>query len=104
MPPSDTLYVGAFGVGGRGARVMRGMHDTKKVKFVTVCDVDGRRAADTYKKYPKAKRYKDFRKVYDQHLNEIDAVMVATPDHMHASIALPFIRAKTCLCGKTANA
>ena len=38
--------------------------------------------------------YKDFRKVYDNHLNEIDAVMVATPDHMHASIALPFMRAK----------
>jgi predicted dehydrogenase len=94
VPPSDTLYVGAFGVGGRGASVMRGMHDTKKVKFVTVCDVDDRRAAGTYKKYPKAKRYKDFRKVYDQHLNEIDAIMVATPDHMHASIALPFMRAK----------
>jgi len=94
VPPSDTLYVGAFGVGGRGAGVMKGMDDTKKVKFVTLCDVDDRRAADTYKKYSKAKRYKDFRKVYDNHLKEIDAIMVATPDHMHASIAVPFMRAK----------
>lgn len=94
IPPSDTLYVGAFGVGGRGAAVIQGMADTKKVKFVSLCDVDDRRAADTYKKYPKAKRFKDFRKVYDTHLNDIDAIMVATPDHMHASIALPFMRAK----------
>ena len=94
VPPSDTLYVGAFGVGGRGSGVMQGMAATNKVKFVTLCDVDGQRASDSYKKYPKAKKYKDFRKVYDKHLNEIDAVMVATPDHMHASIALPFMQAK----------
>ena len=94
VAPSDTLYIGAFGVGGRGAGVMNGLNDTGKVKFVTLCDVDDRRAADTYKKYPKAKRYKDFREVYDKHLKEIDAIMVATPDHMHASIALPFMRAK----------
>lgn len=94
VPPSDTLYMGAFGVGGRGSGVMNGLNDTGKVKFVTLCDVDDRRAADSYKKYPKAKRYKDFREVYDKHLGEIDAIMVATPDHMHASIALPFMRAK----------
>ncbi|WP_299533958.1 Gfo/Idh/MocA family oxidoreductase [Ulvibacterium sp.] len=94
VPPSDTLYIGAFGVGGRGSGVIRGLDETKKVKFVALCDVDDRRAADTYKKYPKAKRYKDFRKVYDQHLNEIDAIMVATPDHTHAPIALPFMKAK----------
>ncbi len=94
VAPSDTLYMGAFGVGGRGAGVIQGLDNTKKVKFVTLCDVDDRSAASTYKKYPKAKKYKDFRKVYDKHLKEIDAIMVATPDHMHASIALPFMRAK----------
>ena len=94
VPPSDTLYVGAFGVGGRGAGVMRGMAETGKVKFVTLCDVDDRRAAETYETYPDAKRYKDFRKVFDNHLSEIDAVMVATPDHTHATIALPFMREK----------
>ncbi|CAM4164164.1 Gfo/Idh/MocA family protein [Zobellia roscoffensis] len=94
VAPSDTLYLGAFGVGGRGSGVINGLDATGKVKFVTLCDVDDRRAADTYKKYPKAKRYTDYRKVYDKHLSEIDAIMVATPDHMHASIALPFMRAK----------
>jgi len=94
IPPSDTVYVGAFGVGGRGEGVMRRLDATKKVKYVALCDVDDRRAAGAYKKYSKAKKYKDFRKVYDNHLNEIDAIMVATPDHTHAPIAIPFMKAK----------
>lgn len=94
VPPSDTLYIAAFGVGGRGAGVIKGLDETKKVKFVALCDVDDRRAAETYQLYPQASRYKDFRKVYDKHLSEIDAITVATPDHTHATIALPFMRAK----------
>lgn len=94
VPPSDTLYMAAFGVGGRGYGVMQGLDATKKVKYIALCDVDDRMTAAAYEKYPNAKRFKDFRKVYDKHLKDIDAIMVATPDHMHASIALPFIRAK----------
>ncbi|ADY29427.1 MULTISPECIES: Gfo/Idh/MocA family protein [Cellulophaga] len=94
VPPSDTLYIGAFGVGGRGSSVIKELTDTGKVKFVTLCDVDQRGVAASHKLHPKAKRYKDFRDVYDKHLNEIDAIMVATPDHTHATIALPFMRAK----------
>ena len=45
VPPSDTLYVAAFGVGGRGAGVMEGLDATGKVKYVAFCDVDDRRAA-----------------------------------------------------------
>lgn len=93
-PPSDTLYVAAFGVGGRGSGVINGLDATGKVKFVSLCDVDERRAAPTFKKFPKVPRYKDFRKVYDERLNDIDAIMVASPDHTHAPIALPFMRAK----------
>lgn len=94
IPPSDTLYVSAFGVGGRGASVMRGLDETNRVKYVSFCDTDDRRAASSYEKYPEVKRYKDFRKVFDNHLNEIDAIMVATPDHTHATISLPFMREK----------
>ena len=94
VPPSDTLYVGAFGVGGRGNGVIKGLHATGRVKFVSFCDVDDRRAQPTYELFPDVKRYKDFRKVYDQQLKDIDAIMVATPDHMHATIALPFMREK----------
>jgi predicted dehydrogenase len=94
VPPSDTLYVAAFGVGGRGAGVMRGLDETMKVKYVALCDVDERRAASSFEKYPDVARYKDYRKVFDRHLGDMDAIMVATPDHTHASIALPFMREK----------
>ena len=60
VPPSDTLYVAGFGVGGRGNGVINGLHNTGKVKFVALCDVDERRAGETFKKFPKAKTYKDF--------------------------------------------
>ena len=94
IPPSDTLYMAAFGVGGRGAGVMEGLDQTKKVKYVALCDVDERRAARTFKKHKKVAQYKDFREVFDKHLADIDAIMVATPDHTHATIALPFMREK----------
>ncbi|MFP4844671.1 Gfo/Idh/MocA family protein [Winogradskyella sp. PE311] len=94
VPPSDTLYIGAVGVGGRGGGVVRDLTATNKVKFVALCDVDDNMAKGSYEAHPKAKRYKDFRKLYDAHINEIDAVMVGTPDHTHATIALPFMRAK----------
>lgn len=94
IPPSDTLYVGAIGVGGRGSSVVNELFGTKKVKFVALCDVDDVRAAGSYAAHPNAKKYRDFRKIYDNHLSEIDAVMVATPDHTHAVIALPFMKEK----------
>ncbi|MAO07613.1 MAG: dehydrogenase [Alteromonas sp.] len=94
IPPSDTLYIGAVGVGGRGEGVVNGLFETGKVKFVAMCDVDEVRAANTYAKFPNVKKYRDFRKMYDNDLKDIDAVMVATPDHTHATIALPFMKAK----------
>ncbi|MGB5819120.1 MAG: Gfo/Idh/MocA family oxidoreductase [Saonia sp.] len=94
VPPSDTLYIAAFGVGGRGSGVIRELTDTGKVKFVAFCDVDKRMVQASRELHPNTKLYKDFRKVYDKHLNEIDAIMVATPDHTHASISLPFMHAK----------
>lgn len=93
IPPSDTVYVAAFGVGGRGANVIDELHKTRRVKFVALCDVDEKRAAATFEQFKKVPKYKDFRRVYDQHLNDMDAVMVATPDHTHATIALPFMNA-----------
>jgi predicted dehydrogenase len=80
---------------------MYGLHNTAKVKFVAFCDVDERRVKSTYDRddIPPAYQeilnntptYKDFRKVYKKHRKDIDAIMVATPDHTHATIALPFM-------------
>ncbi|MFD0863017.1 Gfo/Idh/MocA family protein [Sungkyunkwania multivorans] len=94
IAPSDTLYMAAIGVGGRGGGVVRELFETGKVKFVALCDVDDSRAKQSFEKYPKAKKYTDYRKVYDNHVKEIDAFTVATPDHTHAIISLPFMRAK----------
>ena len=92
--PSDLLYISCFGVGGRGEGVIQELEATTKVRIVSLCDVDRNRAMNTINAYPNAHYYEDFRDVYDKHLNEIDAIMVATPDHTHACISLPFMRAK----------
>ena len=92
--PSDLLYISCFGVGGRGEGVIRELESTTKVRIVSLCDVDRNRAVNTINAYPNVNYYQDFRDVYDNHLNEIDAIMVATPDHTHACISLPFMRAK----------
>lgn len=93
VPPSDTLYMAAIGVGGRGGGIVRELTETGRVKFVALCDVDDRMAEGSYKLHPKATRFKDFRKLYDAHISEIDAFSVGTPDHTHAVISLPFMRA-----------
>src|SRR5205823_8281151 len=58
---------------------------------VALCDVDWAHAAGTFKKFPKAKRYKDFRKMFEEEKN-IDGVVVATPDHMHAFASMAAIK------------
>src|SRR5690606_41843797 len=53
-----------------------------------LCDVDDRRAANSIKRFPKAKYYKDWREMYDKESKNFDAVSVSTPDHNHAIITL----------------
>lgn len=82
--PTDKLNIAGIGVGGRGAGVLRGM-ETENI--VALCDVDWKYAKPTFDKYAQAKKYWDFRKMYEEMGNSIDAVMVATADHTHAIIA-----------------
>ena len=56
--------------------------------IVALCDVDDRRAAPTFKRFPNAPKYRDFRKMLDKEAKNIDAVIVATPDHMHGMAAM----------------
>ncbi len=83
--PSDRLNVAGVGVGGRGFRVLRLMEGTENI--VAVCDVDWRYAKGCFDHYPAAKKYWDWRKMYDEMGDEIDAVVVATSDHTHAAVA-----------------
>lgn len=82
-PPSEKLNIAGVGVGGRGRADVGGC-DSENI--VALCDVDKKRAAGTFKKYPKAKQYSDFRRMLDKEGDNIDAVVVATPDHTHAVV------------------
>ncbi|MBI4892569.1 MAG: Gfo/Idh/MocA family oxidoreductase [Acidobacteria bacterium] len=79
--PNEKLNFAAIGSGGQGAANLGAASPTEKV--VALCDVDDRRADPSFKRYEKATRYKDFRQMLDKEKNNIDAVIVATPDHMH---------------------
>jgi len=88
-PPSAKLNIAGVGVGGRGAGVLRRL---EAEDIVALCDVDRKYAAATFRRYPRAKVHTDFRQMLEKH-KEIDAVMVATPDHTHAVISMAAIKA-----------
>jgi hypothetical protein len=84
--PNEKLNFAAIGSGGQGASNIRAASPTENI--VALCDVDDRRAAESYKAFPKAPTYRDFRVMLDKEDKNIDAVIVATPDHMHATAAM----------------
>ncbi len=88
--PSDKLNILGVGVGGRGSANLSAM-ETENI--IGLCDVDWKYANHVFKKYPKAKRYSDWRKMFDEMLPQADAVMVATADHTHCIIAANAIMA-----------
>ncbi len=87
--PSDTLNIAGIGVAGMGSADLK---DMESENIVALCDVDWNYASKTFERYPNAKRYKDFRVMLDTQ-KDIDAVVVATPDHMHAPISMAAIKA-----------
>jgi len=82
--PSDKLNIVGIGIGGKGHPNLVGMNTEN---IVGLCDVDWKYAGKCFNSFPKAKRYMDWRKMFDEMANSFDAVMVATSDHTHACIA-----------------
>ncbi len=82
--PSDKLNVAGVGVGGRGFGILRAIESEN---IVALCDVDWRYSKNCFDYFPEAKRYWDWRRMYDEMMDDIDAVVVATSDHTHAAIA-----------------
>ncbi len=82
--PSDKLNIAGVGVGGRGFAVLRQMESEN---IVAVCDVDWRYSQGCFDYFAAAKKYWDWRKMYEEMGDSIDAVMVSTSDHTHAAVA-----------------
>jgi len=98
IPPSEKVNIAGIGVGGQGGSDLRALSSQN---IVALCDVDWRHAAGTFKRYPNAKKYKDFRIMLDKEDKNIDAVVVATPDHIHAVASMAAIkRSKHVYCEK----
>ncbi len=92
LPPSERVNVAGIGAGGMGGGDIA-THAKNGANIVALCDVDDQRAAGSFAAFPKAARYKDFRRMFDKEAKHIDAVNVGTPDHIHAVASAAAIRA-----------
>jgi predicted dehydrogenase len=93
--PSARLRLAGIGIGGMGAADLESLSSHPNVDVVALCDVDGNRLAQAGDKHPQARRFADFRKMFDAMADSIDAVHVSTPDHTHAPAAMTAMH-----CGK----
>jgi predicted dehydrogenase len=99
--PHDRLNLAVVGCGGQGAE---NLNQVSGENIVALCDVDEKRAAEAFKRFPKAKRFRDYRKMLDAVHGQIDAVMVSIPDHMHAPVSLAAMElGKHVYCEKPLN-
>jgi len=96
--PNEKLNVACIGAGGRAEVNIQGV---RSENIVALCDVDEKQAAATLAKFPKAKKFHDFRRMLAEMNKKIDAVVVSTPDHTHAVAAVAAMRmGKHCYCEK----
>ena len=88
-PPSEKLRIAKIGCGGQGWGDLKGV-STEAI--MALCDVDDERAAKAYEKYPNVPKFRDFRVMLEEMGDQIDAVMISTPDHTHAVAAMAAMR------------
>jgi predicted dehydrogenase len=87
--PNERINIGIIGAGGRGRANINAIE--KLATIVALCDVDDARAGESLKRFPKLPYFKDFRVMLEKQKN-IDAVMVCTPDHIHAPASITAMR------------
>ncbi len=85
--PNEKLNLAAIGAGGQPFGDLRAA-EAGVENVVALADVDWKRGAQGFERCPKAEKYKDFRQMLDKQGKQIDAVVIGTPDHMHATAAL----------------
>ena len=84
VSPTDKLNLAAVGIGGMGHTNINNVKGTENI--VALCDVDWKYAKGVFDEFPNAKKYWDYRKMYDEMGKSIDGVIIATADHTHAII------------------
>ena len=89
-PPSEKLNLACIGIGWPGRKDTDALANQANV--VALCDVDASREPEWAKKYAGAKRFQDYRKMFDALDKSIDSVIVATPDHTHAVLIMEAMR------------
>jgi len=98
--PSNLVNIAAVGSGGHGAFVVNQMLKAGGINVTALCDVDSkfashietkeyrnRRITGLYRRFPKVQKYKDFRAMLTKEEDNIDAVVITTPEHIHVSAA-----------------
>ncbi|MBW8035300.1 MAG: Gfo/Idh/MocA family oxidoreductase [Planctomycetes bacterium] len=90
VPPSEKLNIAGIGIGGQGRGDMR---HVASENIVALCDIDDNLAAKSYNMFPKARQWKDYRRMLEEQ-KDIDAVVIATGDHLHAAITMMALKMK----------
>lgn len=93
VAPSDRIRTAHIGVGGMGGADLRSISTHPAVQVVALCDVDSERLGKAGEQFADAKRFADYRKLFDQLADQVDAVVVSTPDHTHAPAAMSALNA-----------
>ncbi len=91
LSQNDKLNIAGIGFGSQGGRDIDEVAGLGN-NVVALCDVDEKYAAPGFAKYPNAKRFTDYRVMFDKMGPEVDAVVIGTPDHTHAVIAMEAMR------------
>jgi predicted dehydrogenase len=91
FPANEKLRIAIVGVGGMGGSHVRD-GTVKGEQVVALCDIDDRNLYTAAQVHPMAEKFNDFRVMFDQMSNGIDAVICATPDHNHAVVTAAALR------------
>lgn len=90
VAPSDKVNMACCGIGNRGGEIMRALYQTGLVNFVALCDVDmgAPHTVKSMEAHPNAKRFQDFREMFDKIENDFDAISAGVPDFSHFPITM----------------
>ncbi len=88
--PQERVNLACVGIGNRGAEIIKALYKTGLCNIVALCDVDlgAKQTEEILNLFPDAKRFQDFRKMFDEINSEIDAVSIGTPDFAHFAITM----------------